>query len=197
MDKAVFLDRDGVINRKAPNEQSYITRWEDFQILNGVIQAVSRLNRSFRVIVVTNQRAVAKGLMTTAQLESLHDRMCLELQSRGARIDGVFYCPHDLSPPCTCRKPEPGMLLEAARMHSIDLANSWMVGDSEKDIDAGKKAGCRTVRLIDEGSSPLTHADLVAPSLLAATSKIFNIEGSLSKTAALRSENRAEATESI
>jgi D-glycero-D-manno-heptose 1,7-bisphosphate phosphatase len=176
MHRAVFLDRDGVINRKAITEGEYVTTWAKMQILPGVCEAISRLNRvGFKVIIVTNQRAIAKGLMTEAELESLHVDMCRYLAKSNAKIDGVYYCPHELEPPCNCRKPQPGMLLQAAKAHSIALSDSWMVGDSDKDVEAGRRAGCRTVRLV--GSSPrVDHkADLVAPSLLDAIAKILDL----------------------
>jgi len=173
MIKAVFLDRDGVINQKAPKEDEYVTRWEEMKILPGVPEAVAQLNRlGFQVFIVTNQRSIAKGLIKRAELESLHRRLCEYLAQEGARIDGVYYCPHELEPPCGCRKPEPGMLFEAARAHSIDLASSWMIGDSEKDIEAGRRAGCRTVRVIADKRSTNSSADVVASSLLDASHRI-------------------------
>lgn len=177
MNKAVFLDRDGVINRNASIEGEYITCWEDLEILPGVGQAITWLNRSgFQVIVVTNQRGVAKGLITVAQLESIHQRMCQALAHEGAWIKAIYYCPHEISPPCACRKPQPGMLLEAALAFDIDLAVSWMIGDSEKDVEAGKRAGCRTARLTPDPSFSGTAADLVAPSLLAAIPRILEYQ---------------------
>lgn len=177
MNKAVFLDRDGVINRKAPAEDDYITRWEEIEILPGVCQAIAWLNRvGFKVIVVTNQRGVAKGHITIAQLESIHERMCQHLARAGARIHGIYYCPHGLEPPCTCRKPEPGMLFEAARAHNVDLAVSWMIGDSERDVEAGKRAGCRTARLTMDPKTIGTVADVVAPSLIAAIPRILEFQ---------------------
>lgn len=172
MNRAVFLDRDGVINRKAATEDEYITRWEEIEILPGVAEAIASLNRAgFQVIVITNQRAVAKGLMTTATLEGIHQRLMDYLALSGARIDGFYYCPHELEPPCSCRKPQPGMLFEAARAHNIDLTLSWMVGDSEKDVEAGKRAACRTVHIVQDG---LNHGpEVTADSLLAAASKIL------------------------
>jgi len=174
MRRAVFLDRDGVINRKAPSQDAYVTRWEEMDVLPGVSEAVARLNQAgFCVYVVTNQRSVAKGLITTSELEFLHQRLCARLEQEGARVDGVYYCPHELEPPCDCRKPEPGMLLQAAREHDIDLHASWMIGDSEKDVEAGKRAGCRTVHLVSSGKSEEDAADIVAPSLLAAVQRIL------------------------
>jgi D-glycero-D-manno-heptose 1,7-bisphosphate phosphatase len=107
--RAVFLDRDGVINRKAP-EGRYVTRWEDFHVLPGVVEGIKLLNRTgFCVIVVTNQRCVAKGLMTLSDLENIHQRMCDLLARAGATVDAIYYCPHALEPSCSCRKPAPGM----------------------------------------------------------------------------------------
>lgn len=177
MRKAAFLDRDGVINRKAP-EDNYVTRWEDVQILPGVAEAIALLNRSgFLVIVVSNQRGVARKLITDSALEMIHERMRAELAHSGARIDAVYYCPHELQPPCGCRKPQPGMLLRAASIHGIDLRASWMIGDSDKDVVAGKNAGCRTVRLLTAEETHAVSADYVARSLLEATHRIAECEG--------------------
>ena len=172
MHRAVFLDRDGVINVKAPEGQ-YITRWEEFQFLPDVADAIAHLNRAqFSVIVVSNQRGVAKGLMTVDALEEIHRRMLAELAASSARIDAIYYCPHDVDAACACRKPAPGMLLQAARNHNIDLPNSWMVGDSDSDLLAGKNAGCRTVRIIRSGASTEVVSDLMAHSLIEAVQAI-------------------------
>jgi D-glycero-D-manno-heptose 1,7-bisphosphate phosphatase len=177
MNKAAFLDRDGVINRKA-TEGEYITRWEQMQILPGVVEAIALLNRaSFRVLVVSNQRCVAKRLLTASELDSMHQRMCAELDAMGAKIDEVFYCPHEEQPPCACRKPEPGMLFAAAGKHQVDFSSSWMIGDSEKDIEAGRRAGCRTARIraIHDVSTDC-NADVFAPSLLESVHQILRLE---------------------
>ncbi|MGA7449001.1 MAG: HAD family hydrolase [Terriglobales bacterium] len=173
MKKAAFLDRDGVINHKAPDGQ-YVTRWEEMEFLPEVGEAIRCLNHAgFMVIVVSNQRCVAKGLITTDELDSLHAHMRREFQAAGARIDAIYYCPHDNQPPCGCRKPQPGMLLDAARAHDIDLAASWMIGDSDHDVEAGRNAGCNTARLIVDEQSIDGDADVVAPSLLAAVHRIL------------------------
>jgi D-glycero-D-manno-heptose 1,7-bisphosphate phosphatase len=177
MNKAAFLDRDGVINRKAETEDEYITRWEEMHILPGVVEAIALLNRSgFRVIVVTNQRCVAKGFLTSNELESVHRRMCQELAAMGAVIDEVYYCPHEEQPPCGCRKPEPGMLLEAANEYEVDLTSSWMIGDSEKDVEAGKSAGCRTARILRSHACSSGKPDVLATSLLEAVQQILQLE---------------------
>lgn len=185
MTKGVFLDRDGVINRKPP-EGDYITRWEDFHILPGVSEGIAQLNRArFRVIVVTNQRCIAKGLITAAELELIHEQMLHFLIQAGATIDAIYYCPHEIEPACHCRKPEPGMLLEAAREHGIDLGESWMIGDSESDIQAGRNAGCKTARLhaannrareSEPDGTDIGSTDVVASSLLSAIKQILQWE---------------------
>lgn len=174
MNKAAFLDRDGVINRKAPTEDEYITRWEEMQIIAGVAEAIALLNRAgFRVIVVSNQRCVAKGLLTAAELDAMHQQMCRELGAEGAKIDAVYYCPHEEQPPCSCRKPEPGMLFAAANEHQLDLASSWMIGDSDKDVEAGRSAGCRTARILRAGATTNGNANVLARSLLEAVHQIL------------------------
>jgi D-glycero-D-manno-heptose 1,7-bisphosphate phosphatase len=174
MTRAAFLDRDGVINRRAP-EGGYITRWEDLELLPGVAEAIALLNRSrFQVIVVSNQRCVAKGLISAHDLESMHQRMQEALAAAGARIDAVYYCPHEKQPACDCRKPRPGMLLEAARAHGLELAESWMIGDSDIDIQAGRNAGCKTAKLAQKEDA--AHTDLVASTLLDAVQHILRRE---------------------
>ena len=173
MKRAVFLDRDGVINRKAA-EGAYVTRWEEFQFLPGVAEAISLLNRAgWSVIVISNQRCVAKGLLTLAGLESIHSKMREALAVEGARIDGIYYCPHDNEPPCDCRKPLPGMLLTAAVEHQIDLTSSWMVGDAESDMAAGKSAGCRTLRITETPPTQGISANCFARTLFDASGKIL------------------------
>jgi D-glycero-D-manno-heptose 1,7-bisphosphate phosphatase len=176
MNKAAFLDRDGVINRKMP-EGRYVTRWDEMHFLPGVASAIARLKKAgFLVIVVSNQRCVAKGLVTAAEVDALHHRMCVELTAAGAIIDAVYYCPHEMTPPCNCRKPAPGMLLSAAREHGIDLVESWMIGDSCNDVAAGKSAGCRTALLVETSSTADCAPDLVAKSLFVATETILRSE---------------------
>jgi len=166
VNKAIFLDRDGVINRSA-GDGKYITHWQEMRFLPGVVEAIGLLNRGgFLVIVVTNQRCVAKGLITTEGLEALHQKMRSELALAGARIDQVYYCPHDAQQACGCRKPAPGMLLQAAQEHVISLSESWMVGDSASDVEAGRRAGCKTARIEYHHSFPGSSGDVTASSLI-------------------------------
>jgi D-glycero-D-manno-heptose 1,7-bisphosphate phosphatase len=183
MKKAAFLDRDGVINDRAV-EGSYITKWEEFHILPGVAESVALLNGAgFCVVIVTNQRCIAKGLITMTELEILHERMVELLARSGAAIDRVYYCPHELDASCECRKPRPGMLLEAARANDIELSSSWMIGDSDIDIDAGRNAGCKTARILatggtneKSGQSRIARipADIETTSLLDAVKQIIS-----------------------
>jgi D-glycero-D-manno-heptose 1,7-bisphosphate phosphatase len=176
MTKAIFLDRDGVLNKKMPEGQ-YVTRWEEMRFLPGAAEAIIFFRRAgFRVVVVSNQRCVAKGLLTVQELESMHRRMAEKFASEGATIDAVYYCPHDTEPPCNCRKPAAGLLLEAARAHQIDLGASWMIGDTRGDMEAGRKAGCKTARLQDPNEPADGLADVVASSLLEAAQQILGRE---------------------
>jgi D-glycero-D-manno-heptose 1,7-bisphosphate phosphatase len=186
LSRAVFLDRDGVINQRPP-EGDYITRWEDFHILPGVAEGIALLNHAgYSVIVVTNQRCIAKGLITEADLQTMHEGMTGVLERSGAKIDATYYCPHETDPPCDCRKPAPGMLLSAARSRGIDLQTSWMIGDSDNDVAAGANAGCKTARVVATDATSIERApiseatiaaDIVAASLLDAVRQILKREG--------------------
>jgi D-glycero-D-manno-heptose 1,7-bisphosphate phosphatase len=141
----VFLDRDGVLNRNPPHGQ-FVTRWEDFELLPGVEEAVAKLNRSGRkVIVVTNQRGIALGLYSHQDLDRMHDRLRQRLAVHGARLDAIYVCPHD-DGQCNCRKPLTGLFEEAFQdFPAARPGNSVMVGDSLRDIEAGMRLGMRTV----------------------------------------------------
>ena len=179
MPRAAFLDRDGTLNRKLPDDQ-YVTRWEQVQFLPGVAKAIALLNRAgFLVIVVSNQRCVAKGLIPEEDLEAIHRRMCEELAAGGARVDGVYYCPHEEQPRCSCRKPAPGMLFAATRTHRIDLAASWMIGDSEADVQAGRSAGCRTARVLTNGGSGSQNTHISGSALLDVVEKLLRWDPAL------------------
>ena len=136
--RAVFLDRDGVINRKVP-EGEFIGRWPDFHLLPGAASAISQLNRSGRrVIVISNQRGVALGKYTRSDVDALHDRLREHLAARGAHIDAIYYCPHDKNE-CDCRKPKTGLFQQAfGDFPEASSRNSIVIGDSLSDIEAAR-----------------------------------------------------------
>ena len=153
--RAVFLDRDGTINKYV----GFLRDIHDFELLPGVSSAVRAINEAgYLCIVVTNQPIIARGEVSVQELEEIHNKMETLLGYDGAYLDAIYYCPHhphkgyakeiaELKIECNCRKPRPGMLLQAAKEFHIDLAESWMVGDCESDILAGKNAGCKTCLL--------------------------------------------------
>lgn len=150
--RAIFLDRDGTINIY----KGFLRNIHDFELIQGIGDAIQRINeQGYLAIVVTNQPVIARGELSKEELEEIHNRMETELGREGAYLDGIYVCPHhpdkgyegevaELKFDCACRKPKPGMLLRAAKDFNINLEESWMVGDSESDIKAGRAAGCRT-----------------------------------------------------
>lgn len=174
MKRAAFLDRDGVINKRAP-DGSYILRYQDFQILPDVAKAISLLNKAgFFVIVVSNQQCIAKGLLTPSGLDEIHKNMTRELAASDAHLDAIYVCPHGKEQSCACRKPAPGMLFDASKDFDIDLATSWMIGDTPTDIAAGRTAGCKTIYITrNSEEATASAADFAAESLLAAVKKIL------------------------
>lgn len=143
---AVFLDRDGVVNAPPPPEERYITRPEDFRLMPGIAETIRLFNRiDLPVVVVTNQKCVALGRITEPELSKLHDHMRALLSAEGAELADVRHCPHREEDACHCRKPLPGMILDAAEALGLDPAHSWLIGDQSRDIEAGRAAGCRTL----------------------------------------------------
>ncbi|MCL6516563.1 HAD family hydrolase [Alicyclobacillus sp.] len=165
MKRAVFLDRDGVIN----DNRRPVNRPEELVLFPFAGRAIRLLNEAgWRVFVATNQGGVGLGYMTEADLAAVHRRMQALLSDQGARIDDIAACTHRPDAGCGCRKPRPGMLLELARRHGIDLTASYMVGDRDTDVEAGRAAGTRTV-FIGEGS---VDADIRAKDLWEAACQI-------------------------
>ncbi len=166
--KAVFLDRDGVINKYV----GFLRNIDDFELLDGVSKAIRKINESgYLAIVVTNQPVIARGEVSFAELTEIHNKMETLLGEDGAYLDAIYFCPHhpdkgfdgeipELKFDCDCRKPKPGMLIKAAKEFNIDLTKSWMVGDSDSDIMAGKNAGCSTV-LIGESDENMCASNLL------------------------------------
>jgi D,D-heptose 1,7-bisphosphate phosphatase len=164
---AVFLDRDGVICY----DVHYMRSPDQFILMPGVAEGIRRLNGAgFLVVVATNQSGIRRGYFTERDLERIHARMVEELGRRGARLDAIYYCPCLPDEDCECRKPRPGMLLRAARELGIDLGRSYMVGDKDLDVEAGRAAGCTTV-LIGEGGA--ARPDYAVPDFSAAVDAIL------------------------
>jgi D-glycero-D-manno-heptose 1,7-bisphosphate phosphatase len=148
--KAVFLDRDGTIN----TFNGFVTKLEDFELLDGAAEAILEINRSgYLAIVITNQPVIARGEVSLEDLETIHNKMETELGKQGVYLDDIFFCPHhpdkgfpgerpEYKIDCECRKPKPGMILRAAEKYNIDLSASYMVGDDKRDVEAGRTAGC-------------------------------------------------------
>lgn len=148
---AVFFDRDGIINVPPPPEERYITRPEDFFLMPGIAEAIRCLNeRNIPVAVVTNQKCVAIGRLREEMLWKIHDRMEELLEAEGAHVDNIQYCPHRDEDNCTCRKPKPGMIFQAAGQLNVNPAAGWLIGDQPRDIVAGKAAGCKTIWIHSE-----------------------------------------------
>lgn len=171
----VFLDRDGVLNRKRP-EGEYVRHWSEFEWLPGSIEAIARMKQAgLTLILVTNQRGIALGLLGEAELDRIHEKMQAELAQHGGSLDAIYYCPHDYGE-CNCRKPETGLFQKALlRFPDADSRGSIVIGDSLPDVEAGKRLGMTTIFLEGEqerqkaGSRTAAEkADAVAASLLEA-----------------------------
>lgn len=176
--KAIFLDRDGTINKYV----GFLRNIDEFELIDGVAEAIRLVNESgYLAIVVTNQPVVARGEVTVPQLQEIHNKLETLLGNAGAYLDGIYFCPHhphkgyegevsELKIDCDCRKPKPGMLLEAAQDFNIDLLQSWMIGDGEIDVKAGQNAGCRTALIGSENYGQ----DVTENSLLRAIKQIVD-----------------------
>lgn len=171
---AVFLDRDGVLNRK-PTEGDYVKRPEELRLLPGAASAVARLNEAgATVILVTNQRGIGRGVMSEDDYFRVHEALCRRLRDHGAHLDAEYHCP-DTAPSSPCRKPHTGLFLAALRDNPrVRLHASWVVGDSPADIAAGRALGCRTVLIAHANRSA---ADYAAPSLVVAVEIILREPG--------------------
>jgi D-glycero-D-manno-heptose 1,7-bisphosphate phosphatase len=166
--KAVFLDRDGVINA---DRDDYVKNTDELRILRFAPEAIRQLaDAGWKVLVVSNQQGVGKGVISEQNLLAIEREIVEQVEQAGGRIEGFYYCRHLASEDCSCRKPRPGLILRAARKHGIDLGASVVVGDAERDIIAGKAAGCKTV-LVLTGKLSRPEADHIAckPDLVADT----------------------------
>jgi D-glycero-D-manno-heptose 1,7-bisphosphate phosphatase len=168
--RAVFLDRDGTL----VHPRHYPSRPEELHLYDGVGPCLRDLQQArFRLVVVTNQAGIARGYFTEIDLQKMHAYLTAKLAQLGVWLDAIYYCPHhpagvvpELAVRCDCRKPQPGMLLRAAADLNLDLARSWFIGDILDDIEAGNRAGCRTV-LVDLGTEPCPQQSLRYPNFVA------------------------------
>jgi len=166
---AVFMDRDGVINR---NRDDYVKSVDEFEFLPGALEGLARLRQAgVKVVVVSNQAGVGRGLIPRDELERITAAMLSGVERHGGEITGVYYCVHRKDEGCGCRKPEPGLLLKARGELGLDTACSYFIGDAESDICAGNRAGCRTILVLTGKSSARdvdhweVRPDHVAPDL--------------------------------
>ncbi len=174
MKKGIFLDRDGVINEVLSKRVKFVNTPKDLYLLPKVGEAIKRLNDAgFPVFVVTNQGGVGLGFMTEKALQSIHKKMEADLHEYGASIVEVTYCPHKPHAGCECRKPGSKMITDLAERHDIDLETSYMVGDRDVDILAGRAAGTKTIIIGDENTN---LADQRFPSLFDAVNWIVDEE---------------------
>jgi D-glycero-D-manno-heptose 1,7-bisphosphate phosphatase len=143
--RAVFLDRDGVLTRERPD---YIKTPDELEILPGIFEPLRDLREGgFRIVVVTNQSVIGRGLATHDDMARIHEKLLRELEKNDCYVDAIYYCPHLPEDHCDCRKPQPGMIMKAVRDLRIDLEKSWMIGDKELDMEAASNAGCVGIRV--------------------------------------------------
>ncbi len=159
--RAVFFDRDGVINR----EVSYLDSIDKVEILEGISKAIKLLNENnFKVIIITNQSGLARRYFTKRTLEEIHDFIIKELRKESAHIDAIYYCPHHPDDDCNCRKPRIGLINKAEKELKLDLKSSFLIGDKVTDIQAGLNAGLKTILVLtgygEEESKKLNELDL-------------------------------------
>lgn len=173
--KVVFLDRDGVINQK-PAPADYVKKWAEFVFLPQAKQALKKLSDAgFWMFIVTNQPGVARGKMSRQDVEDIHRRMVDDMAEEGIEIKGIYSCLHGWDEGCFCRKPKPGLLYGAAVENAVELYDSFFIGDDERDIAAGKSAGCRTVFIGNQSDLRKKHIkpDIMAKSFSEAVEKIL------------------------
>jgi D-glycero-D-manno-heptose 1,7-bisphosphate phosphatase len=146
--KIIFLDRDGVINK----EVGYLYQTQDFKFIDGIFESCKYFKTlGYEIIIITNQSGISRGYYQEKDFHSLTKWMLIQFDNQGVNILDVFFCPHGPESTCNCRKPKPGMLLEARNKFNIDMANSWMIGDKEADISAANAAGINNTILVKSG----------------------------------------------
>lgn len=176
--QAIFLDRDGVINQERPD---YVKCWQEFEFLPGSLDALELLAQlDLPIAVITNQSVIGRGIVDRQVVDDIHEQMLSRIHAHGGRIDQIFVCPHHPDAGCECRKPRPGLLLQAQDMFNVDLSECLFVGDSITDFLAAQAAGCQSI-LVRSGRQgdqldaliPTDSPVLVVPDLMAAVEGII------------------------
>jgi len=166
MKKAVFLDRDGVVNEVLTDRVKFVNKPKDLYILDGVGRAIQLFNENgYEVFIVTNQGGIGLGYITEKNLHAIHQKLTQEIEKEGGTIKDIVYCPHAPKAGCECRKPKPKMIQDLAKKYDINLSQSYMIGDRDIDITAGKEAGTKTILI---GNEKVEHADYYFENLLKA-----------------------------
>jgi len=189
LEKVVFLDRDGVINR---DSRHYVKSWEEFEFLPGSLSAIRRLHtHGHPVVIITNQSAVNRRITPITVLDDIHSKLKQSVRFHGGEITDIFFCPHRPDENCTCRKPKPGLIFQALEKYRIDRTAATMVGDSPKDIECAENAGCRYRVLVKSGirddadrvlAARKIYPDLIAKDLSQATDWIIGRYGDAENT---------------
>jgi len=183
INRAVFLDRDGTLAR----DMHYCRHPEDFELFADAARVIKTINdHGFKVIIITNQSVIGRGYLSEETLREIHKKMKEELGRDGARVDGIYYCPHHPDANCGCRKPKPSLILQAARDFDIDLKHSFVVGDRQKDVELGKAVGCRTILI---SALPVTNhkgavPDAIVSDVSALPNTIFKLQNNTEEVAA-------------
>lgn len=154
--KAIFVDRDGVINKDPGGwtKYNYVTGWRDFEFLPGALEALGILKENdIKVIVISNQAGVGKGYFSKKELDAVNTKMLKEIEKSGGGIEAVYYCIHKDEDGCNCRKPKTGLLEKAAKEYRVDFKATYFIGDSKADVAAGKKIGCKTIFVLSGKAS--------------------------------------------
>jgi D-glycero-D-manno-heptose 1,7-bisphosphate phosphatase len=164
LERVVFLDRDGVINEDSPD---YIKSWSEFFFLPKSIQAIKNLTENgFAIILITNQSIIGRKMVSLATLEHTHKMLCRSIHDKGGEITDIFFCPHDPADQCDCRKPKTGLFQQAQSKYLVDMPETFMVGDSAKDIEGARKAGCGHTILVQTGNGPNAKNELAAKGIV-------------------------------
>ena len=158
MQKIIFIDRDGVINKDpgGRTRHNYVTKWEEFAFIDGSIEALKKLKEAdYKIFLISNQGGISKGYFTKEDLDRLNRRVLAEIEKRGGGIDELYYCHHHDEDNCECRKPKTGLIEQAIRNRDVDLANTFIIGDSLRDVAAGKRMGMKAI-LVLSGKTELS-----------------------------------------